>query len=116
MKDEINVEVIGGAPDTRDADSRADFLERAVVAGGAIIAGGMLLTGLPKLAASAPSKHQDAEILNFALIVETLQARFYEEGLKSAKLSGELRQFAQVVGDHERQHVAWASTAPISRV
>ena len=111
MQDEINLEVIGGAPDSHALDSRARFLERAVVAGGAIVAGGILLTGLPKLASSAPSADQDAEILNFALIVETLQARFYEAGLKSAKLSGELRQFAQEVGDHERQHVAFIKDA-----
>ena len=111
MTDEINLEVIGGAPEASDAGSRAAFLERAVVAGGVIVAGGVLLTGLPKLAASAPSADQDAEILNFALIVETLQAKFYEAGLKSAGLSGELRQFAQVVGGHESKHVAFIKQA-----
>ena len=107
MTDEINLEVVGDAPGRHHAGSRAELLERAVLAGGAILAGGVLLTGLPRLAASAPSADQDAEILNFALIVETLQARFYEEALRSAKLSGELRQFAQVVGGHERKHLAF---------
>jgi hypothetical protein len=84
---------------------RSAFLERAVVAGGTLVAGGVLLAGLPRLAASAPSPEQDAATLNFVLLIEGLQARFYAEALKRAGLSGETREFAERVGEHERLHV-----------
>ena len=63
------------------------------------------MSGLPRLAASAPSPEQDVATLNFALLLEGLQAQFYAEALDSAGLSGELRQFAQTVGEHERLHL-----------
>jgi rubrerythrin len=58
----------------------------------------------PEAADSKPSASQDVKILNFALLLEHVQAEFYEEALKRAGLKGELRQFAKVVGGHERQH------------
>ncbi|MBN1528661.1 MAG: ferritin-like domain-containing protein [Thermoleophilaceae bacterium] len=85
--------------------SRTGFLERAVVAGGALVSGGVLLAGLPRLAASAPSPEQDVKTLNFVLLIEGLQARFYAEALRRAQLSGETREFAGRVGEHERVHL-----------
>jgi rubrerythrin len=88
------------------ADSRQAFLRRAVVGGGAIVAGGILVAGLPRFTASAaPSAQQDVRILNFAALLEYLQAAFFTEAEVKAALSGETRQFARVAGDHERQHV-----------
>jgi rubrerythrin len=106
---EVSVEVLGA--DAAGADptthTRAEMLERAVVAGGAVAAGGVLVVGLPRLAVSAPSRKQDTEVLNFLYLLESLQAAFYAEALKSAKLTGEWRQFAEVVGGQERKHRAY---------
>jgi hypothetical protein len=74
--------------------------------GAALAAGGAALAAWPRTTASAPSARQDAEILRFALTVEDLQAAFYADAIKRGALSGELLEFAQTVGDHERAHAA----------
>ena len=56
---------------------------------------------------SKPSAKQDAEILNFALLLEYVQSAFYAEALKRAKLEGELKTFAQTTLDHESAHKAF---------
>jgi hypothetical protein len=106
---EVSVEVLGAdAPEHGSAaHTRGELLERAVVAGGAVAAGGVLVVGLPRLAVSAPSRKQDVEVLNFAFLIESLQAAFYAEALRDGKLTGEWRQFAQVVGRQERAHLAY---------
>lgn len=108
MNDEIVVEVHDtNPPDPDEGFTRAEVLERTVVAGGVIAAGGVLVTGLPRLAAAAPSRTQDVEVLNFALLLESLQATFYAEALRVGGLTGERRQFAEVVGGQERAHRAY---------
>lgn len=57
-------------------------------------------------ALSAPSKAQDVKILQLVLQVEYTQVAFYEEALAEAKLSGDVREFAQTALGHERQHLA----------
>lgn len=90
--------------------SRARVIKAGALATGGALAGGMLADRIPGLAA-APSQEQDAEILNFALLAERLQAAFYAEALKRARLKSELRKFATVVGGHEREHVAFLEKA-----
>jgi hypothetical protein len=80
------------------------------VLGGAVLGGGAARSGLAA-AASAPSAAQDRKIFNFALLLEYLQAAFYEEALSSGSLRGELREFATVVGEHEHAHVAFLRKA-----
>ena len=80
------------------------FPRRALFAGGGIVVGGIVIGGLPRLATSAPSARQDAEILAFALELERLQEAFYAEALRSLDPPGELGRFARVVGGHERAH------------
>ena len=111
--EELTVEVVAGNADHDEPPrrTRAEVLERAVVAGGALLAGGVLITGLPRLATSAPSPKQDAEILNFALLIEQLQAAFYAESLTHGRLRGQLRQFAEVVEGHERAHRKFVESA-----
>jgi rubrerythrin len=113
MADEMTVEVVARNPDAGEParHTRAEALERAVVAGGALLAGGVLITGLPRLANSAPSAKQDTEILNFALLIEQLQAAFYAESLAHGRLRGQRRQFAQVVAGHERAHRKFLESA-----
>jgi Ferritin-like domain len=99
------------AQDEIASDSRSEFLKRAAVAGGTIAAGGVVLGGLPKLVSAAPSPAQDARILNFALLLEYLEAEFYTRAQRSGALSGETLRFARVVGAHERAHVAFLQKA-----
>ena len=87
------------------------LLQRAVVGGGAVAAGGVLLGGLPEVAPAARSKAQDVRILNLVLVLEELEAAFYAEAEAGGALRGELAEFARIVGEHERAHVAFLRDA-----
>jgi hypothetical protein len=86
--------------------SRHELLKRAGVGVGAFAVGGASARAV-MAAASAPSAQQDAKILNFALMLERLQAGFYRTAIDHGVLKGELREFAEVVGENERAHVAF---------
>ena len=90
----------------RRAWSRGSFLRVAAGSGGAVL-GGLLVGRRVAGADASPSPAQDRRIFQFALVLEELQAAFYAEALERAGLTGDLRQFAQVVGGHERAHVAF---------
>ena len=92
-------------------DSRSDFLKKALGAGGTIALGGVLIGGLPGIVTAAPSAGQDVKILNFALTLEYLEAAFYTQASASGALKGEAARFSQVVGAHERAHVAYLQKA-----
>jgi Ferritin-like domain len=92
-------------PEAEGVTSRADLMTKAVVAGGALVGGGALLVGLPRLAASAPSPEQDARVLNLVLLLEEVEAGFYDDAVARGRLTGELRRYARIVGGHERAHV-----------
>jgi ferritin-like protein len=117
MSDGVALEIIdedravAAACDEGLAESRAAFLEKAIVGGGTIVAGGILIAGLPTLATSAPSPAQDAKILNFALLFEYLKAAFYAEAATKGRINAELLEFAKVVGKHEQAHVAFLKRA-----
>ena len=74
---------------------------------------GVLATGLlPEVAQARASKRDrskraddDVAILNFALVLEYLQAAFYTEAERVGSLHGALAEQARVVGSHERAHV-----------
>jgi|tagenome__1003787_1003787.scaffolds.fasta_scaffold20699271_2 rubrerythrin len=79
---------------------------------GALLVGGVLLVrSTGAAAAPALSKEQDARIFNFALLLEHVQAAFYAEGVSRARLRGEVREFAETVAEHEREHVAFLKQA-----
>jgi len=109
--DELELGIVAARADDSDASSRADFVARAVVAGGALAAGGLLVTGFPRLAASAPSAAQDKNILDFALLLEYIEAGFYAEAFAKGKLSGELGDYVSIVRLHEQAHVAFLKSA-----
>src|SRR4051794_11839452 len=102
-------EVIRGAL-TR-GHTRADFFRRGAVAGGTLLAGGVAFGGLPALALGKPSAAQDADILNYALLLESLESTFYTEAVASNALTGEILEFARSVRDHELAHVEFLSKA-----
>jgi Ferritin-like domain len=82
-----------------------------VVGGGAVVAGGVLLAGLPRVATAGRSAQQDVRILNLVLLLEELEAAFYGDAEDRGALRGELAEFARIVGEHERAHVAFLRKA-----
>jgi hypothetical protein len=97
---------IDSSSEGRRTSSRASFLRLAAGTGAAAL-GGVLVGDRVAGADAAPSPAQDRRIFQFALVLEELQAAFYAEALERAGLTGDMRQFAQVVGGHERAHVAF---------
>ena len=93
--------------------SRRDLIRGAAVAAIGVSAGGAIAFGWPATAANAapPSKAQDRKIFNFALLLEYVQAGFYTEAVRQGALKGEVREFAEVVAEHEREHVAFLQRA-----
>jgi Ferritin-like domain len=89
--------------------SRRRFL-RTALAGGTVLSGAAFIGSRPAQSQS-PSPAQDQTILNFALLLEYLQAAFYREALSRDLLRGEVREFAQTVGANEDEHVAFLRSA-----
>jgi hypothetical protein len=84
---------------------------RGLAAGGALAGGSALLGWRAGAAAPAPSAALDRKIFNFALLLEYLQAAFYSEAVDAGALRGGVREFAEIVAEHERQHVAFLERA-----
>jgi rubrerythrin len=91
--------------------SRRAALEAGAMALGAVAVGGVILGEHADPAVSAPSAKQDAEILNFALLLEYIQDGFHTEALSRAKLTGDLKTFAATVAEQEKQHIAFLNKA-----
>lgn len=82
---------------------------RATLVSGALAAGATVLGG--STVAAGASANQDVRILNFALLLEEIEAGFYAAALDRGKLRGEFAEFATVVAGHERDHVAFLRDA-----
>ena len=80
--------------------SRRDLLGITLGAVGAIVFG---KTSVAEAGAGLPAS--DVDILNYALVLEYLQASFYTEAERSGALSGATAQAVKVVGATERAHV-----------
>ena len=108
-------------PDLAVQEGQRDALRVRFSRGGlfarsfAVLGGlGGAAVGASELAASSdgqPSATQDQEILTFGLLIEQLQAAFYAAALRGGRLTGEARQFAQVVGEQELEHVKYFAAA-----
>lgn len=90
--------------------TRAEWIRRGLTVAGGVAAGGAAAAALAAIATSSPSK-RDVDVLNFALAFEELQADFYARVGRPLTLSGDWRQFVQVVGAHEQEHVAFLRRA-----
>jgi hypothetical protein len=91
--------------------SRGRFLTFIGVGAAGVTVTGALWPGGADAATSAPSDAQDRKILNFALFLEDLKSEFYADALARGALSGEVRRFAQVAGDHEQAHARFLRKA-----
>ena len=91
------LDVDGALAEAHHGLTRAGF----IVAGGAAVAG--LAAWAPSTGAAVPAS--DREVLNYALVLEYLQAAFYTESERSNALEGRIAEAAKVVGAVERAHV-----------
>jgi rubrerythrin len=117
MSDLITLDLVDADGAVRDAeagtagDTRADFMRKAAISGGALLGGSVLLGGFPELSNARPSKRQDVKILNYALTLEYLENEFYKEAIAKAGLSGDALRVAQVIQSHEQAHVKFLKQA-----
>ncbi|MCW2924724.1 MAG: hypothetical protein JWM98_2128 [Thermoleophilia bacterium] len=96
--------------------TRGDFLKKfAVGAGATAVAASFVGPAAALGAEQKASPSGDLVILNYALTLEYLEAGFYTEAYNRNRLNRSNRYFAQVVGGHERTHVA-ALTATIKKL
>jgi hypothetical protein len=85
--------------------TRGQFLRRGAQAATVGLLAAGLLPEAAQASASKSAHASDVAILNFALVLEYLQAAFYTEAERVGALHGALAEQARVVGSHERAHV-----------
>ena len=83
-------------------EAHAGLTRAGFIVGSAI--GGLALW-LPSSASAAKIPASDQEVLNYALVLEYLQAAFYTESERAGALKGKAKQAATTVGAVERAHV-----------
>lgn len=91
--------------------SRGNLIKGSIAVVGALAGAAVGGVQLAASADSGGSAATDRKILTYGLLIERLQAAFYAEALHRGHLTGEARQFAQVVGAEEQAHVKYLSAA-----
>jgi rubrerythrin len=101
--------------------SRGAFVMRAALAAGAVYGGAAVGPVVREALAQGvtgekPEGTGDLEVLNFALTLEFLEAKFYKQALEQVDgMRGEVRELATEILDNEDEHVA-ALTALIKQL
>ena len=98
--DLIDLDVDGALAEAHDGLTRAGF----IVAAGAAALGVVAASADDAAAAALPAS--DVDVLNYALVLEYLQAAFYTEAERAKALTGRTAKAARTVGATERAHVA----------
>ena len=83
--------------------TRASFILRGALATGAAYGAGAV--GPYVARALAQTGQGDIEVLTFAVELEEVEAAFYDQAVKGAGLSGELKKLATTFGEHEKAHL-----------
>jgi hypothetical protein len=94
-----------GAIAETSAQVEAALSRRRLLAVAAAGASAVLLSRAEPGRAAGGLSHSDTSILNYALVLEYLQASFYTEAERSGALSGKTALAVRVVGAVERAHV-----------
>lgn len=108
-------ELVAGITVDDDSEdlSRSEVILKGALAAGAVY--GTLMVGPFVRKALAMSDGGDVDILNFALTLEYLETKFYEEAKSRAGAKGELKALVDLIAKDEAEHVD-ALTATIKQL